>query len=244
MNKEFKIWATLRDAVIVFLLQLLGGIVADSLANGTAIDQSSIPTMVILTKLGFGGIGFAISGCLAAGNRWRHLLYVAVVVFGFDIGYAGVSLQNCVVTVIFICLNVLIGGGLSFLLKRNSPEGEKLEQAQKSQSSGGSTSSKVVDDKFYDEVACEMQEKQLIAGLWTKAFAEMEGDDAKARALYIKYRVAKLKEERDAHIKFQKEEEERKKEEARNQSAITLRFMRRAGTLNGKLQNFARSFFK
>jgi hypothetical protein len=192
MNKEFKIWATLRDAVIVFLLQLLGGIVADSLANGTAIDQSSIPTMVILTKLGFGGIGFAISGCLAAGNRWRHLLYVAVVVFGFDIGYAGVSLQNCVVTVIFICLNVLIGGGLSFLLKRNSPEGEKLEQAQKSQSSGGSTSSNVVDDKFYDEVACEMQEKPLIAGLWTKAFAEMEGDDAKARALYIKYRVAQL----------------------------------------------------
>jgi hypothetical protein len=48
------------------------------------------------------------------------------------------------------------------------------------------------EDKFYDEVARELQEKSIVAGLWTKAFAEMNGDDAKARALYIKYRVAQL----------------------------------------------------
>jgi len=51
-----------------------------------------------------------------------------------------------------------------------------------------------VEDKFYEEVARELQEKTLVAGLWTKAFAEMGGDDAKARALYIKYRVAQLAE--------------------------------------------------
>jgi len=50
------------------------------------------------------------------------------------------------------------------------------------------------EDKFYEEVARELQEKTLVAGLWTKAFAEMGGDDAKARALYIKYRVAQLAE--------------------------------------------------
>lgn len=53
---------------------------------------------------------------------------------------------------------------------------------------------KTGDDKFYDEVARELQEKPLAPGLWTKAFAEMGGDDAKARALYIKYRVAQLAE--------------------------------------------------
>lgn len=53
---------------------------------------------------------------------------------------------------------------------------------------------KTENDKFYDEVAREFQEKTLVAGLWTKAFAEMGGDDAKARALYIKYRVAQLAE--------------------------------------------------
>ncbi|MGO9587831.1 MAG: tetratricopeptide repeat protein [Limisphaerales bacterium] len=49
-------------------------------------------------------------------------------------------------------------------------------------------------DKYYDEVARELQEKPMVPGLWTKAFAEMSGDDAKARALYIKYRVAQLAE--------------------------------------------------
>jgi len=49
-------------------------------------------------------------------------------------------------------------------------------------------------DKFYDEVARELQEKKLVAGLWTRAYAEMGGDDAKARALYIKYRAAQLAE--------------------------------------------------
>jgi hypothetical protein len=51
------------------------------------------------------------------------------------------------------------------------------------------------DVKFYEEVARELQEKPMVPGLWTKAFAEMGGDDAKARALYIKYRVAQLAEE-------------------------------------------------
>jgi len=51
---------------------------------------------------------------------------------------------------------------------------------------------KAGEDKFYDEVARELQDKPMIPGLWTKAFAEMGGDDAKARALYIKYRVAQL----------------------------------------------------
>ena len=53
---------------------------------------------------------------------------------------------------------------------------------------------KTGNDKFYDEVARELQEISMAPGLWTKAFAEVNGDDAKARALYIKYRVAQLAE--------------------------------------------------
>ena len=55
---------------------------------------------------------------------------------------------------------------------------------------------KAGDVKFYDEVARELQDKPLAPGLWTKAFAETGGDDAKARALYIKYRVTQLAEAR------------------------------------------------
>ena len=47
-------------------------------------------------------------------------------------------------------------------------------------------------DIFYDEVAKELHNKILVAGLWTKAYAEMNGDSERARAFYIKLRVAQL----------------------------------------------------
>jgi len=59
----------------------------------------------------------------------------------------------------------------------------------------------VVDDKFYDEVSRELQGKSMVAGLWTKAYAEMNGDEAKTQALYIKYRVVQLKNESESKEK-------------------------------------------
>jgi hypothetical protein len=73
-------------------------------------------------------------------------------------------------------------------------------------------------DKFYDEVARELQEKPLVAGLWTKAFAEMGGDAAKARALYIKYRVAQLTEA--SHQQFEEERLAKKWRDEQKRSAI------------------------
>ena len=80
---------------------------------------------------------------------------------------------------IAVAIFALIGGGISLLFKRKSSTEMSFNSA---------------DEKFYEEVVHEMQEKPLAAGLWTKAFAEMGGDDGKARALYIKYRVAQLAE--------------------------------------------------
>ena len=68
----------------------------------------------------------------------------------------------------------------------------KINQATNSHPIYENKPSNVRDDKFYDEVARELQEKSIIPGLWTKAFAEMDGDEAKARALYIRYRVQQL----------------------------------------------------
>lgn len=48
------------------------------------------------------------------------------------------------------------------------------------------------EEQFYDQVANELKDNSLIPGLWTKAYAETDGDKAKAQALYIKYRVAQL----------------------------------------------------
>ena len=93
------------------------------------------------------------------------------------------------------------GGGLSGLIFYFGSGWLSRRKKQKSKQ-------QAPDDKFYDEVALELQDKILVAGLWTKAFAEMGGDDAKARALYIKYRAEQLAEASRQRPENQKPEEQ------------------------------------
>jgi len=51
-------------------------------------------------------------------------------------------------------------------------------------------------DAFYGDVAKEMQENRLIPGVWARAFAEADGDKNRAKAIYIKYRILQLEEDR------------------------------------------------
>ncbi len=62
------------------------------------------------------------------------------------------------------------------------------------------------DDAFYDEIAKEMQENRLVPGVWARAFAEADGDENRAKAIYIKLRVAQSAAE---SCKRQLEEEKR-----------------------------------
>ena len=56
----------------------------------------------------------------------------------------------------------------------------------------------MAEQKFYDQVAEEIERKQLDNGLWVRAFSLSLGDDAKARAIYIGLRVERLQVEQDA----------------------------------------------
>ena len=49
------------------------------------------------------------------------------------------------------------------------------------------------DQRFYDLIAEEFRARRLVDGLWIRAFSEAAGDESKARALYIGYRVEQLK---------------------------------------------------
>lgn len=51
------------------------------------------------------------------------------------------------------------------------------------------------DDAFYDEVAKELETDNLVPGVWTRAFAEADGDENRAKATYIKVRVGQLSKE-------------------------------------------------
>ena len=68
----------------------------------------------------------------------------------------------------------------------------RAEKQNIMQPSNGSAQTDRNLDIFYTQVASELQNKFLIPGLWTKAYAEANGDESKARAFYIKYRVAQL----------------------------------------------------
>lgn len=66
--------------------------------------------------------------------------------------------------------------------------------AETSASSAKANSPAVNDDAFYDEVAKEIETNKLISGVWVRAFAEADGDENRAKAIYIKRRVAQLSE--------------------------------------------------
>jgi hypothetical protein len=210
--KQNKIWPVLRDVIIVTVLTGLGGFIV-----GFASTEHNSPLYIYSLALSnslFCIIGFTISGRLAVENRWRHLAIVAAIAWAvsiFNVIFFRVTIIQWAASAIAVAIFALIGGGISLLFKRKNPV---------------EISSNAGDDKFYDQVARELQGKPPVAGFWTKAYAEMGGNDAKARALYIKYRVANLKEEeRNAGIKLQREEEEHKKEEAKDRTTMKLRLM-------------------
>jgi hypothetical protein len=177
--KRNQIWPVLRDVIIITLLSCLGGFIV-----GFASTDHNSPLYIYSLALSnslFCIIGFAISGCLAVENRWRHLAIVAAIVWAvsiFNVIFFEFTIIKWIASAIAVAIFALIGGGFSLLFKRKN-----LAQ----------TISTAEDDKFYDEVSRELQEKTLVAGLWTKAYAEMGGDEAKARALYIRYRVQQLR---------------------------------------------------
>jgi hypothetical protein len=54
------------------------------------------------------------------------------------------------------------------------------------------------DQKFYDTVAGEIRSRFVVDGLWVRAFSDADGDEAKAKAVYITRRVEQLKAEAQA----------------------------------------------
>ena len=48
------------------------------------------------------------------------------------------------------------------------------------------------DEAFYEQVGKEIAANDLQTGIWTRAFAEADGDENRAKAIYIKRRVAQL----------------------------------------------------
>jgi ABC-type Na+ efflux pump permease subunit len=76
------------------------------------------------------------------------------------------------------------------------------------------------DERFYEAVAEEISNGIYKQGIRTKAFAEADGVESKAQALYIKYRVAQLIEQASLEKKARELEaaEQRKRDIAEKQA--------------------------
>jgi len=71
---------------------------------------------------------------------------------------------------------------------------------------------RVIEDKYYEQVALEMSEGDINIGTWTRAKSNAEGDERKTEALYIKYRVQSLHDEIHAISTLNKELDKKNKE--------------------------------
>jgi len=54
---------------------------------------------------------------------------------------------------------------------------------------------RLVEEKLYELVHRELESGERRDGLWAKAFQNSQGDEQKANALYIGYRVQSIKDE-------------------------------------------------
>ena len=61
------------------------------------------------------------------------------------------------------------------------------------------------EEEIYESISKEIDNDEKKKGLWTKAFGESDGDENKAKALYIKYRFDQIK---AGHKEIEQEEEE------------------------------------
>ncbi len=77
--------------------------------------------------------------------------------------------------------------------------------------------------KYYDVVGQELQDRQVVPGLWARAVAETGNEGAEARARYIKLRVADLVEEARIETERLQAARKRQAEAAKLQQSHTSR---------------------
>jgi hypothetical protein len=109
--------AILRDVLIIVALTFIGGFVV-----GVAAPPRSSRGMLAIaaSNLLLGTVGFAISGRLAVGSRWRHLAYVGLCVWLaglLNVVFFGFSVDQWLVSIIAVALMMGLGGAISYVFK-------------------------------------------------------------------------------------------------------------------------------
>jgi hypothetical protein len=122
-DRGLRIGPIIRDVVVVWVLTGMGGFVAGVATGGQARDAQRYMLALAVPNVLLGTVAFTISGLLAPGNRWRHLAFVAVgawLTSLFNVAFFGVSMPQWIGGAIFMAVVMGIGGGISYVLKRDN----------------------------------------------------------------------------------------------------------------------------
>ena len=127
-------------------------------------------------------------------NKYTLIVcYVLVVAFLYLLVKYTVSIEGNRLIVICLYTAAASTWSLSCLLwKMRSLLDSEPTTITKNDSGKTTTVSGVIDDKFYKIAFDEITVNKAEPTLWAKAFANAEGNQDKAKALYIKYRVEKF----------------------------------------------------
>jgi len=110
----------IRDVVIVWVLTAIGGFLVGLAAGATGGNMQGL---LVLSNLLVGTAAFTIAGCLAPAPRWRHLGFVALgswLTGIVNVLFFHVTIPQWIGSAFFIAIIMGIGGGISYLFKRDT----------------------------------------------------------------------------------------------------------------------------
>ena len=117
--------AVARDVSIVFGLVLVSSFAAAQLIQAQGEEVTVV--MIGLSNIFWGTVGFAISGCLAKMQRFKHLFIVAIglwLVSFVNVAMGLTQVQVWAAGFLLILVMMGLGGGLSYLFVR-TPQAEQ-----------------------------------------------------------------------------------------------------------------------
>ncbi len=98
------------------------------------------------------------------------------------------------------------------------------------------------DEHFYAQLGDELEVEQRDKGTWTKALAQSDFDENKARAAYVEMRVEQLKAEARGRAEEVGREAKRRRESLRKSVVVQTEPRRSGNTKSGKPQQKRRGF--
>jgi hypothetical protein len=119
-KRQINIVGVILDVGIILLLTAAVGFVI-----GITAQQANEDDLILGLGLGsilFTTVGFVISGARTGGNRWPHLVAVAIVLWivsGFiNVLFLGFPIELWFLSIAWVLFAMVVGGALSYLFKR------------------------------------------------------------------------------------------------------------------------------